>query len=155
MPTQPPEVRLSAMVSNSSNLFLLNLSYSNIPIKALLDSGMTHCFLNSSLVSDHQLPVQTLPQPLCLCLFDRSFATNPIVYEVTLPIHFNHSHTIPITFLVTPLDPDISAVLGISWLHQLNLLIDWASSHIHFQTPDLSSPSPAALPSIFLALATV
>ena len=98
----------------------------------LLNSGATHCFLDSSFVSDHRLPAQSLPQPLHLCLFDGSFSADPIVYEVTLPIHFNHSHTIPITFLVTPLDPDITAVLGISWLHQLNLLIDWASSHIHF-----------------------
>jgi len=132
MPTQPPEVRLSAMVSDSKDSFLLNLSYSNIPIKALLDSGVTHCFLDSSLVSDHRFPVRTLPQPLHLCLFDGSFSADPIVYEVTLPICFDHTHTIPITFLVTPLDPDITAVLGISWLRQLNLLIDWASSHIHF-----------------------
>ena len=120
------------MVLDSKDSFLLNLSYSKIPIKALLDSGATHCFLNSSLVSDHQLPVRTLPQPLRLCLFDGSFSADPIVYEVTLPIRFDHTHTIPITFLVTPLDPDITAVLGISWLRQLNPLIDWASSRIHF-----------------------
>jgi len=120
------------MVLDSKDSFLLNLSYSNIPIKALLDSGATHCFLDSSLVSDHRLPVQTLPQPLCLRLFNRSFSTDPIVYKVTLLIRFDHTHTIPITFLVTPLDPDITAVLGISWLCQLNPLIDWASSHIHF-----------------------
>jgi len=41
------------MVSDSKDSFLLNLSYLNIPIKALLDSGVTHCFLDSSLVSDH------------------------------------------------------------------------------------------------------
>ena len=120
------------MVSNSSDSFLLNLSYSKIPIKTLLNSGATHCFLDSSFVSDHRLPVQSLPQPLCLCLFDGSFSADPIVYEVTLLIHFDHSHTIPITFLVTPLDPDITAVLRISWLHQQNLLIDWASSCIDF-----------------------
>jgi len=141
------------MVSDSKDSFLLNLSYSNIPIKALLDSGATHCFLDSSLVSDHRFPVRTLPQPLRLRLFDGSFSADPIVYEVTLPIRFDHIHTIPITFLVTPLDPDITAVLGISWLRQLNPLIDWASSHIHFRTPVLSSPPPAAAPSVFLALA--
>jgi len=142
------------MVLDSKDSFLLNLSYSNIPIKALLDSGATHCFLVSSLVSDHRFPVRTLPQPLHLRLFDGSFSADPIVYEVTLPIRFDHSHTIPITFLVTPLDPDITAVLGISWLRQLNPLIDWASSRIHFRTPVLSSPPPATAPSVFPAPAT-
>jgi len=74
------------MVSDSSDSFILNLSYSKIPIKTLLDSGATHCFINSSFVSDHWLPVRTLPQPLHLCLFDRSYSADPITYEVTIPV---------------------------------------------------------------------
>jgi len=116
MPTQPLKVKLSVMVSDSSDSFILNLSYLKIPIKTLLDSGATHCFINSSFVSDHWLPVHTLPHPLHLHLFDGSYSTDPITYKVTIPILFDVDHTIPVTFLVTPLDPDVSAVLGISWL---------------------------------------
>jgi len=142
------------MVSDSSDSFILNLSYSKIPIKTLLDSGATHCFINSSFVSDHRLPVCTLPQPLRLRLFDGSYSTDPITYEVTIPILFDVDRTIPVTFLVTPLDPDVSAVLGISWLCQHNPLVNWATSRIHFPSPDLSSPSsPVVSPSVSLTLA--
>ena len=46
-PTQPensniPEARLSAMVTDCLDLFLLGLTISDIPVKALLDSGATH-----------------------------------------------------------------------------------------------------------------
>src|SRR5258708_2242728 len=143
MPVQPlpSKARLSVMVSDSIDSFILNLSYSKIPIKALLDSGAMHCFIDSSLVSDHCLPAQPLSQPLRLCLFNRSFATNPIKYKVTIPILFAPGQVIPVSFLVTPLDPDISAVIGISWLCQHNPLIDWANNCIHFHAPELSIPS--------------
>ena len=78
-----------------------------------------------------------------------SFSADPITYEVTIPILFDADHTIPVTFLVTPLDPDVSAVLGISWLCQHNLLVNWVTSHIHFPTPDSSFPSsPVISPSV-------
>jgi len=149
MPTQPLEVRLSVMVSDSPDSFILNLSYSRIPIKTLLDSGATHCFIDSSFVSDHRLPVCTLPHPLRLHLFDGSYSPDPITYEVTIPILFDVAHTILVTFLVTPLDPDISAVLGISWLCQHNPSVNWVTSCIHFPSPDLLFPSsPVVSPSV-------
>ena len=79
-PTRPdlPEVRLSASVTDSSDSFLLRLKFSNISIKALLDSGATHCFIDSSLVSDHRLPTNPLPQPMRLRLFDGSYASENI-----------------------------------------------------------------------------
>jgi hypothetical protein len=140
--SSPPEARLSVMVSDSSDSFLLSLNISKISIKALLDSGATHCFIDSSLVSDHRLPSTPLPKPLRLRLFDGSYASELIDYEVTIPVQFAPGTILPVSFLVTPLDPDISAVIGLSWLHQHNLLVDWVNNRINFRTPDLSIPHP-------------
>ena len=52
MPAQP-EVRLSVLVTDSPDSFLLGLHISNTPVKALLDSGAMHCFLDSSFISDY------------------------------------------------------------------------------------------------------
>ena len=89
MPTQPDllEARLSASVTDSSDTFL-HLDISNVSMKALLDSGATHCFIDSSLVSNHHLPTKPLPQPMCLRLFDGSYASENIAYEVTVPVSF-------------------------------------------------------------------
>ena len=141
-PPLPPEARLSVMVSDSSDSFLLHLYINKISIKALLDSGATHCFIDSSLVSDHWLPTHALPQPMHLQLFDGSFAPKPIQYEVTIPIYFAPGTAIPVSFLVTLLDPDISATLGISWLHHYNPLLDWVNNCIEFWTLEASVSHP-------------
>jgi hypothetical protein len=130
------------MVSDSSDSFLLSLNISKISIKALLDSGATHCFIDSSLVSDHCLPSTPLLKPLRLHLFDGSYAPELIDYKVTIPVQFAPGTILLVSFLVTPLDPDISAVIGLSWLHQHNPLVDWANNRINFRTPDLLIPHP-------------
>jgi len=136
-PTQPknsdiPEARLSAMVTDCPGSFLLGLTISDIPVKALLDSSATHCFIDSALVSNHHLPITPLPQPMCLHLFDGSYVSENIVYEVTIPVSFAPGKILPVSFLVTPLDPEISAVIGLCWLHQYNPLVDWVNNHIDF-----------------------
>jgi hypothetical protein len=134
------------MVTDSPDSFLLSLNISNFRIKALLDSGATHCFIDSSLISDHRLPITLLPQPMRLRLFNGSYATEPILYEVTIPVYFTPAKVLSVSFLVTPLDPDVSAVLGLCWLRQYNPLVDWANNRIEFRTPDISTPVPPAPP---------
>jgi len=138
------------MVTDCPDSFLLGLTISDIPVKALLDSGATHCFIDSALVSDHRLPITPLPQPMRLRLFDGSYASENIVYEVTVPVSFAPGKILPVSFLVTPLDPEISAVIGLHWLRQYNLLVDWANNRIDFRTsfiptPDSSSDSASDL----------
>jgi hypothetical protein len=132
------------MVTDSPDSFLLGLSVSKIPIKALLDSGATHCFIDSVLVSDHRLPTTPLPHPMRLCLFDGSFAPKNILYEVTIPVSFAPGKILPVSFLVTPLDPEISTVIGLRWLRQYNPLVDWTNNRIKFQNPEPSTPAPPA-----------
>ena len=128
------------MVTDCPDSFLLGLSISDIPVKALLDSGATHCFIDSALVSNHRLPITPLPQPMHLRLFDGSYASENIVYEVTIPVSFAPGKILPVSFLVTPLDPEISAVIRLHWLHQYNLLVDWANNRINFRTSFIPTP---------------
>src|SRR5258708_32661423 len=85
--SKPLEARLSAMVMDNPNSFLLGLKISNISIKALLDSGTTHCFIDSSLVSDYCLLTTSLPQPMCLQLFNDSMPW--MSYELSLIFPLN------------------------------------------------------------------
>ena len=76
------------MVSDNPNSFLLGLKISDLSVTTLLDSSATHCFINSTPVSDHRLPTNLLPQPMRLRLFDGSYASENIAYEVTVPVSF-------------------------------------------------------------------
>jgi hypothetical protein len=57
------------MVTDSLDSFLLGLTISNLSVKALLDSGATHCFIDSTLVSDHHLPATLLPHAMNITHF--------------------------------------------------------------------------------------
>lgn len=118
------------MVTDDLDLFLLGLHVSDIPVRALLESGATHCFIDSTLVSDHCLPMTLLPQPMRLCLFNGLYASENILYEVTVPIHFAPAKVLLVSFLVTLLDPDVSTVIRLHWLHQYNPLVDRASKRL-------------------------
>ena len=84
-----------------------------IPFKALVDSGSTHCFLDSSWVRLHKLP--TIPiSPVELHLFDGS-STLYITELVKLPVTFDCGSTISVDFYVTWLDSLTSVVLGYNW----------------------------------------
>jgi hypothetical protein len=103
---------------NASALFSLkslvvNLSSSLVPnhkIKALVDSGSTHCFIESAFVSKYKIRTHSV-DPIPLRLFDGS--TNSVIDEaVELPISFPDGHTHSVDFYVTPFDLSVSVVLG-------------------------------------------
>lgn len=106
------------------------------PFRALIDSGSSHCFIDSDFATTYQLPT-TAVTPLRLQLFD-STSNHLITSFTTLPVHFPSGEVLNIDFYVTPLDKSVSAVLGYSWLSTYNPLIDWKKRSIQFR----SAPPP-------------
>ena len=114
------------------------------PISALVDSGSSHCFIDSKYVNKHSLETYAIP-PLELCLLDGSL--NTFVTEATkLNIQFSTGEVTSETFFVTLLDSSCVLVLGHSWLTHYNPLIDWVLGHIEFQKSTLQMPAALVPP---------
>ncbi|CDO74296.1 hypothetical protein BN946_scf184839.g1, partial [Trametes cinnabarina] len=140
-------VRLNASALSDPSSLQITL-YSDpipVPFRALLDSGSSHCFVDSKFVEKYQIRTYSVP-PLRLSLFDGS-SNHVITCSTNLPIHFPSGEVIDIDFYVTPLDKSVSAVLGYSWLTTYNPLIDWKKRSIQFRsvspTRPVSDPAPA------------
>ena len=98
----------------------------------LLNSGSSHCFINSSFVADHNISTISISL-IGLHLFDGS--CNTIISQAAkLLVIFPCSEAFNLTFYVTSLNSSCSSVLGYNWLRQYNPLIDWCTSQITFHS---------------------
>ena len=106
------ELRLNASALSSDSLMvpLTSNFLTDITFQALLDSGSSHCFIDSKFCSEHSILTKPIT-PITLRLFDGS-SNSSITYMTSLPIRFLTGEIFDIAFYVTLLDPPCSAVLG-------------------------------------------
>ena len=127
----PKEVRLNAAALSDPDSFRLFVSFSDfLPLTSngLVDSGSTHCFIDSSFVLKHSLPDYEIP-PVSLRLIDGS-AGAMITRAADLKLRFSTSDILTIKFYVTTLESSTALVFGHNWLHCYNLLIDWSAGQL-------------------------
>ena len=145
----PTEPRLNASALYSPNSLTISVTSNLFPnnlIHTLIDSSSTHCFLDTSVTSKHNLRTYNI-NPIPLQLFDGT--TNSIIRSaIDLPVCFPLGDEHSITFYVTPLDSSYATVLGHNWLTHFNPLIDWVLGSITFHSPlqtgSLMSPETVA-----------
>jgi hypothetical protein len=106
-----PIVHLNASALSTNSLWIPLYSHKlSSPFPSLIDSGLTHCFLDVNFVEHNKIAFSKIP-PRQLQLFDGTIGS-VITRKSVLPIQFPTGETLDIEFLVTPLDSASSAVLG-------------------------------------------
>ena len=108
------------------------------PFVALLDSGLSHCFVDEVFASQNRLT--NLPNPILLQLFDGS-ALSSVSKLTLMPITFSTGETHQINCYITKLDKGYTAILGYNWLVQHNPRIDWAKTKVMFSQTLTKSPA--------------
>src|SRR5882724_3888340 len=97
-------VRISAALTSHSEVsFLIFLTHPGLsdPVSALIDSGATSNFLNSSLATLPPFVLEPLDLPIALCLFDGKPATAGFIHEsVNISVSFADCSTQSLSLLV-------------------------------------------------------
>src|SRR5258708_35847298 len=106
--------------SLSPNSFFLSLTSTSIcnPLQlfcTLLDSGLSHSFVNEAFAMENKLKFSYLLNPIPLKMFDGSTPLN-ISKKVQMLIIFSTGEMHHLELFITSLDENYSLVLGYDWL---------------------------------------
>jgi len=131
---------------NSLMPYVFLLSHDIPKIRALVDSGSTHCFVDLQFVLKNNFTSYSV-SPIQLRLFDGT-SNYVITQAINLSVQFPASGDVtPMTFYLALLDSECMIVLGHNWLTHYNPLIDWVLSSLTFRTPAQSLLAPPSTPS--------
>jgi hypothetical protein len=150
------EARITAAALYDPRSLVLRVTTSGLAtpdgsVRALVDSGATHCFIDPRAITPAMH--RTRIPPTELRLFDGS--SNCVITEaVTLRLRFAGGQEITQQLLLARLDGHSQMVLGYDWLHTYNPLIDWVQATLTFRPREPSSAT-ASNPDISASAATV
>ena len=119
---------LCAVESPIPSSFFVHVSvphFLNLSFNSLLDCGSSHCFLDKHFACSNCFSITPISL-MKLQLLDGSLA-GAITHASKISIKFPCGTLLQIWFLLTKLDRDFPAVLGLDWLTLHNPLIDWVS----------------------------
>ena len=91
----------------------------------MIDSGSSHCFLDEYYARSNHFPIFSVLK-MRLRLIDGS-TPSFITCATLVPVWFPCGTIMQIRFLLTKLDSEFPAVLGLDWLTQHNLLAHMSS----------------------------
>ena len=104
------------------------------PFNTLIDSGASRPFIDTSIAEKHPENTMELDSPLRLELFDgQPSSAGEITHLYRDTISFEDGTIQMVTFYVTKLHPTAPIVLGLSWLREVNPIIDWKELTVTFQ----------------------
>src|SRR5258708_8023070 len=115
--TSSVALHTSSLSPNSFFLSLTSTSVHNLLrlFCTLLDSGLSHSFVNKAFAMENKLKFSYLLNPILLKMFDGSTPSN-ISKKVWMPITFSTWETHHLELFITSLDENYSLILGYDWL---------------------------------------
>ena len=147
---QSPQSSVSSALSFLVSVFIPSLSSS--PFLTLIDCGASNNFIDFLLAPIAQ--VHVLPAPIAIYLFNgsstpASIITHGLIAAVTVEGFAPRE----VLFYVTKLHPLTKLVLGLSWLHAEDPLIDWKTlAPHHARALDLVGRDPVLTFALILEL---
>ena len=140
-------LRAAALGTSGHNIWLRSLYQNSLIVcsrlpmmepgalsyNTLIDSGASRPFIDVSIAEKHPENATELESPLVLELFDgQPSSAGEITHLYRDTISFEDGTIQVVTFYITKLHPTAPIVLGLSWLRDVNPIIDWKDLTVTF-----------------------
>ncbi|EED15764.1 hypothetical protein TSTA_008890, partial [Talaromyces stipitatus ATCC 10500] len=100
-------------------------------IRILLDSGATGNYISQKFIHLNKIPIKTTDEWTKIVGIDRETITKGYKKKTSGILMRSGKYATTITFDIAPMDTQYyDAVLGMAWLKEQNLIIDWASGTV-------------------------